>query len=678
MVAEDSGAAMTAAPGVLGNDTGAGLTVAQAGLSVATLAAANVGTAMAGSFGTLQVNADGSFTYVLDNGLAQVQALNVGDTLTDNFAYQASNADGTDDALIAVTITGVNDAPDAGNDFSIFVNAAGGAAALNIAAPTDVDNDDATLTVTVDDVPVAGQVLNGGVALADNDVITPAQLQALTYQPNANLVGLAGKFTFDVSDGGGGTDSKTVTIAAFGPQINLGTLNGANGFAVTANGLAAGAAAVSGGGDFNGDGIDDLVIGLGASDRVYVLFGDGSGAFLASTNLDGLTAGVIRIDGETAGDGFGSTVFLGGDVNNDGRADLVVGAPLADNGAFADDGLGYILFGAGAAPNLALLDGSNGAKIFGGDSNDNVGSAPQGITIIGDITGDGIPDILVGVPGALQEALPEDDRGLVGIQDGAAGGFTAGNIVFSGAGAGQINISDRIGGSFLDNEDRTGSVLAGGDVNNDGIADFVVGVPNSDVTNAATQTDNDGVAYVLFGNVAGYGGEPGNVTLQTTNTLVAANGGFKVTSSNPGDNLGASAAIADVNGDGIGDVVLGIPGFDGTAGADSGAIAVIFGGQIAAGATVDISALNGTNGILIEGPSAGGAFGRSVASVGDFNGDGFADFMVGAPTDGANGSAYVVFGKASLGTSLTAADFVTPDGIDVLELIGASTNTGMS
>jgi VCBS repeat-containing protein len=71
------------------------------------------------SFGTLTVNANGSFNYVVNNANTTVQGLNVGGTLTDTFTYTMRDTDGaTDNALVTFTINGANDAPVAVNDGS--------------------------------------------------------------------------------------------------------------------------------------------------------------------------------------------------------------------------------------------------------------------------------------------------------------------------------------------------------------------------------------------------------------------------------------------------------------------------------------------------------------------------------------------------------------------------------
>ena len=77
----------------------------------------NVDTNVTGAFGSINIAADGSYTYAVDNGNTTVDALNVGDSVTDTFTYQITDADGdAATATITVTINGVNDAPTATSD----------------------------------------------------------------------------------------------------------------------------------------------------------------------------------------------------------------------------------------------------------------------------------------------------------------------------------------------------------------------------------------------------------------------------------------------------------------------------------------------------------------------------------------------------------------------------------
>ncbi|MBG1271717.1 integrin alpha, partial [Nostoc sp. WHI] len=137
--------------------------------------------------------------------------------------------------------------------------------------------------------------------------------------------------------------------------LNLSDLNGTNGFLI--NGVAPGESSnvsVSNGGDINGDGIDDLIIGAINADpngnysagQSYVVFGGrnlGSGGSLNLSDLNG-TNGFL-INGIAASDSLGSSVSNGGDINGDGIDDLIIGASNASPNGIGGAGQSYVVFG---------------------------------------------------------------------------------------------------------------------------------------------------------------------------------------------------------------------------------------------------------------------------------------------------------------------------------------------
>jgi hypothetical protein len=137
---------------------------------------------------------------------------------------------------------------------------------------------------------------------------------------------------------------------ASGPaNLNLSTLDGNNGFKLSgAVAEDATGVSVSGAGDVNGDGFDDLLVGVPRADptaqgagAAYVVFGKASG-FAPNLNLATLNASDgFKLSGVAAGDALGISVSAAGDMNGDGFDDLVVGASLADSNG-ADSGAAYV------------------------------------------------------------------------------------------------------------------------------------------------------------------------------------------------------------------------------------------------------------------------------------------------------------------------------------------------
>jgi hypothetical protein len=367
-------------------------------------------------------------------------------------------------------------------------------------------------------------------------------------------------------------------------------------------------------GDLNSDGNDDLIIGAplaAPAGATFVVFGKSTTDTidLASTGAWG-----YRINGAASGDRVGYGVSgVGGDLNEDGIDDLLVGAISTDfTGATA--GSTYVLFGKTTTDtvNLAAL-GAGGWRIDGEGANHRFGTSVAGVP---DLNGDGVPEIL----GGAYSASPN------GSNSGAA------YLVFGKAHTDTVSLSTLGNQGFAVRGgavgDRIGiSVASVADQNSDGKAELLLG---REENNAGT-----GGAVVVFGK-------------STTNTLTVnalGSAGYRINGSASDDNLGyAVAGLGDVNHDGIADLLVG--GFNsspnGVAGAGS-AYAVY--GQ----ATTDTITLSDvpTEAMRYDGVSGGERAGRGVAG-GDFNGDGVDDIMVGADLAGAGmeGTVYVYLSPA--------------------------------
>ncbi len=218
-ITEDA-APNTVTGNVLANDTDIDSTLTVASVNVTP---ANVGVAVAGTFGSVVINADGSFTYTLNNALPSVQALAPGDTVQDSFTYANTDGAASASSTLTISIHGANDAPVASNDSAdVTEDAAQNTATGNVLSnDTDVDNND-TRTVTqvnndVDNVahPLAGSF--GSFTLNADGTFTYT-LDNANPQVNALNAGgtLTDAFTYVVSDSHGGSATASVTITIHG------------------------------------------------------------------------------------------------------------------------------------------------------------------------------------------------------------------------------------------------------------------------------------------------------------------------------------------------------------------------------------------------------------------------------------------------------------------------------
>ena len=434
------------------------------------------------------------------------------------------------------------------------------------------------------------------------------------------------------------------------PILSLGDIDGVNGFRIVGEDAGDRAGfSVSTAGDFNGDGFEDVIVGApysdaaaGSAGAAYVVFGTDSG--VSDISLDNVASGTsgfgFRIVGEAANDTFGISVSAAGDVNGDGFDDLIIGAKANDTDS--NEGAAYVVFGTGASVTaIDLVDiaaGTGGYKILGEYISDFAGSAVSGA---GDINGDGIDDILVGA-----QRFPEGQAGAVYVVFGSTAAGSGVNLDDVALGTGGFRIDGENANDILGI--RSGGVAAVGDVNGDGVDDFVIGAEGNDAGG-----NRAGAAYVVFGDSAG-------LTSVDLADVANGTGGFKITGENAGDSAGYDVSGAgDVNGDGIADLIVGAP-FATNSETEAGAAYVVFGGT-GLGASIDLGAIaSGNGGFKITGSGAYDYAGGAVAA-GDVNGDGFDDLIVGS--DGYNGGYVdVVFGAASGLTTVDLADIANGQG----------------
>ena len=430
--------------------------------------------------------------------------------------------------------------------------------------------------------------------------------------------------------------------SGFSASMGLSNLDGANGFRLKGTfGSGYFQTSVSSAGDVNGDGFDDVIMGVNGADlngsgsgSSYVVFGKaaGFGATMDLSSLDGTNG--FRLDGEEIKDGLGISVNTAGDVNGDGFDDVIVGAHGVDQNAFGY-GSSYVVFGKasgfGAAMDLSSLDGMNGFRLDGERESDYSGSS---VSNAGDVNGDGFDDVIIGADSANPDG--ERSAGSSYIVFGKASGFGA---------TMDLSSLDGTNGFRVDGEESSNysgqSVSNAGDVNGDGFGDLIIGA-----SGAEPNGERSGSTYVVFGKASGFGAAMDLSTLDGTN-------GFRLDGETSSDFSGSSVSIAgDVNGDGFDDLIVGASGANPN-GYHSGSSYVVFGKASGFSATMDLSRLYGNKGFRLDGETVNDHSGRSVSNAGDVNGDGFDDLILGAngadPNGESSGSSYIIFGRSDFG-----------------------------
>ncbi|MHC5891081.1 hypothetical protein [Nostoc sp.] len=359
----------------------------------------------------------------------------------------------------------------------------------------------------------------------------------------------------------------------------------------------------------------------------------------SSFNLSDLNgANGFAINGIKEFDSSGSSVSSAGDINDDGIADLIIGAPDADpNGDYS--GQSYVVFGksTGFSPtlNLSSLNGANGFAINGIKKGDFSGNS---VSSAGDINDDGIADLIISAPVARNSSSSQSY-----VVFGKSTGFSPTLNLSSLNGANGFAINGII--NTYSFSSTASSVSSAGDINDDGIADLIIGAPLLGAPDVHSSYYS-GQSYVVFGKSTGF-----NPTLNLS-SLNGANG-FAINGIKEFDSSGSSVSSAgDINDDGIADLIISAPYADPN-GDDSGQSYVIFGKSTGFSPTLNLSSLNGANGFAINGIKAGDNSGYSVSSAGDINDDGIADLIIGAPAPYADpngddsGQSYVIFGKST-------------------------------
>jgi disulfide bond formation protein DsbB len=374
------------------------------------------------------------------------------------------------------------------------------------------------------------------------------------------------------------------------------------------------------GGDLNRDGYVDLAVGVPYEDvegtegagAVSVLYGSAAGLSAEGNQLwhqdQPLVEGIAqRLDS------FGWALAIG-DLNGDGYADLAVGVPEESIGVAEGAGAVNVLYG--SADGLS----SAGNQLWYQDRPEVAGRGQQGdnfghAVAIGDLNGDGYADLAVGVRSEDIEGV--EGAGAVNVLYGSANGVsTQGNQLWH---QDQPGVEGR-----PQTSDNFGWALAIGDLNGDGYADLAVGVPYESINGLLSA----GAVNVLYGSSAGLSSTGDQLWHQDQPDVAGR--------AQQGDYFALTLAIGDLDGDGYGDLAVGVPLEDVEGAAHAGAVNVLYGSASGLSSAGNQYWHQEQPGV----PSAvqsGELFGSALAA-GDLNGDGYADLAVGVPREDIEGA----------------------------------------
>lgn len=471
----------------------------------------------------------------------------------------------------------------------------------------------------------------------------------IPYNSNVCCQGFAGCFKCNAKITGAATDYKISTV-----------VNNSSNYAGTTIAK----------GDFNGDGVPDLVIGSPTESsnrgKVYVMFGSPSLGDPMSLNTINGSSG-FSISGELAGDYFGASVAVG-DINTDGRPDLVVGAPEAGSA----QGTVYVFYGkssySAAYSASTLTDGTQGFDITG-PTNERIGYS----VAVGNVLGASAQDIIISGHGAATSnkgavyavwggATWSATQTLASLVDGTGtlGIKVAGNassdvygwrvaardidgdnyddVLFTNPGGrsyvlfGQAtwtqdyDTSDMTGtvGKAFNNSSHpgTGQAITGLDFNGDGIGDFAIASDKNNVL------DSDVVTYLIYGSVTAKSSWADTTDLTNTDTG-STPAGFKVL----GNTNVQAVAGGDIDNDGNDELIVGQPSYDPGSAANTGRVVLIY-GTPSMGDTFDLelnpTLIDGERAAAVEGKNTNDYFGASIL-VADIRQDNGADLAVAIP-----------------------------------------------